>query len=208
MDPNLLLYLPGLLIGLSVHEFAHAWVAYYYGDSTGKMMGRVTLNPVAHIDPIGLICLLTVGFGWGKPVPVNSRFFRKPREASIAVSMAGIAANLIVILITAVLYGLLMRIAPMLLRGAPGTIIAGIIMYNAGLAVFNLLPLPPLDGSKALTMLLPYDLARSFANLSDQVGMMILMVLSFTGMLGAIISPAIRAVTSFAMGIATFIMFL
>jgi len=208
MDPELLLYLPGLLIGLSVHEFAHAWVAYIYGDSTGKMLGRVTLNPVAHVDPFGLICLLLFRFGWGKPVPVNPRLFRKPREASIAVALAGIAANLMVIIFTALVYGFLLRVAPALVSGVLRTILMGIILYNAGYAVFNLLPLPPLDGSKALTMILPYDLARTYAALSDQVGMMILMVLSLSGILGSIISPAISMITTTALRLAMFIRFL
>lgn len=135
-----------LLLAISIHEFSHAWVANYYGDSTPKRMGRLTLNPLAHLDLLGTIFLLIAGFGWGKPVIVNPRNFQNPKLDNLTVSLAGPMSNLIL----ATILGLILRFI-----GLPPiavTILAIIIFFNLVLMIFNLIPIPPLDGSKILAI--------------------------------------------------------
>ena len=210
LNPSFLLMLPGLVIGLTVHEFAHAWVALRYGDPTAQREGRVTLNPLAHIDPMGLICLVLFRFGWGKPVPIYPGNFRKPIEAQIAVGLAGIVANLLTMLAAAILYGIVLAVTPIAAYGSPifGTfrsIISGIVVYNAGLAVFNLIPIPPLDGSKVLMFMLPYEYGRYIAEIPQQTGWMILMMLSFAGVTGSIMTPIIDFLWATMMQLSMFI---
>lgn len=149
---NKLLILPGILIGLSVHEFAHAFVAYKLGDSSQRFQGRLTLDPTKHIDPLGFLFLLLVGFGWAKPVMVNSREFKNPRVDDTLVSLAGPLMNLI----TAVIFTVVLGAALIYMSNGNQitdiiiTIITGIIQINLVLMVFNLIPIPPLDGHHIL----------------------------------------------------------
>jgi Zn-dependent protease len=162
-------YIIAILIALSVHEWAHAFVASRLGDPTGKYEGRLTLNPVAHIDPLGALLFLTVGFGWGKPVPVNPRYFKNIRRDTALVSLAGPFSNLVVAFIA--FFGLKL-LAPHV-DGTSGqgllqfsasagggmgflmSILADSLFLNLGLMAFNLLPIAPLDGSKVLGSLIP-----------------------------------------------------
>ena len=172
-----------LLASLSVHEWAHAWTAEKLGDSTARMMGRVTFNPIPHIDPVGTIIvpaffLLFSGggafFAWAKPVPVNPRNFGKPKRDDILVAMAGPASNLVICLVVAVLFGFAFRL------GDPSAFLElarNVILINALLMVFNLVPVPPLDGSHVLRHVIGMS-ETAFLRFS-QFGFMILLALLF-----------------------------
>ena len=138
----LVLLIPVLLFALVFHEFSHGWVANKLGDPTAKNQGRLTLNPIAHLDPIGSMMILFVGFGWAKPVPVDSRYLTNPRKDMMKIAFAGPASNLLL----AFLGGILIR-----LTGYAGPLTSMLILFtqiNISLAVFNMIPIPPLDGSQ------------------------------------------------------------
>ena len=138
----LVLLIPVLLFALVFHEFSHGWVAYKLGDPTAKNQGRLTLNPIAHLDPFGSMMILFVGFGWAKPVPVDSRYLANPREDMMKIAFAGPASNLFLALIG----GTLIR-----LTGYVGPLTSMLILFtqiNISLAVFNMIPIPPLDGAQ------------------------------------------------------------
>jgi Zn-dependent protease len=156
---TLLLLVPPILVALTFHEYAHGYVANKYGDDTAKRSGRLTLNPLAHLDPLGTIMIFLVHFGWAKPVPVNPYRLRNPKRDMLWISAAGPLANMVL----ALLSGLLLRVV-FAVGGAPHThSIAGLLIYmvimslqiNLALAIFNVLPIAPLDGSKILAGLLP-----------------------------------------------------
>jgi Zn-dependent protease len=158
-----LLFLPPLLLSLTFHEFAHAWSAHRLGDDTAERAGRLTLNPLPHIDPIGTLLLPLLGapIGWAKPVPVNSARFRRDVSASrgiVFTSAAGPLSNLLLATICAVIFGLLVRFAPGLVAPGEGvrSLLTMMIRLNVMLAVFNLLPIPPLDGGHVAEALVPY----------------------------------------------------
>jgi len=181
---NLLYVLPAILIGLTVHEYAHAFVAFKLGDPTARNLGRMTLNPLAHIDPIGFLMLIIVRFGWAKPVPINPRNFKNYKRDDILVSLAGITANLIV----AFLFSIVYMIGALKLGLGANVVFVNIVYLivaiNLTLAVFNLIPIPPLDGSHILDILLGRRFPR-FIILLHQYGMWILIAFfvlsSFTG---------------------------
>ncbi len=191
-DPEKLLYMtPAVIIGLTVHEYAHARAAYSLGDRTAHHQGRLTLNPAAHVDVLGLIMLYFAGFGWARPVPVNPFNFRGNRDAGmIMVSLAGPASNLLTAVMAAALLGAFLWDVP-----HAGRITQEIIRINVILAVFNLLPIPPLDGSKIITGLLPGS--REWVYRFEQYGIIILVLLLFTGIIGKILGVVIVPVYSF-----------
>ncbi len=172
----LLLEIPIILFSLSMHELAHGFVAYKCGDNTAKAFGRLTLNPLKHLDPIGTLCMFLMGFGWAKPVPVNMRYFKKPKRDLVLVSIAGPAANFILALIFALLHTGLNAVVFMndgynFLTGQYYSTAVGVvallfqlgIIMNLYLGIFNLVPLPPLDGSKILMCALPGQAAAKYA---------------------------------------------
>ncbi len=188
-----------ILFAITVHEVAHGWVANNLGDPTAKMMGRLTLNPIRHIDPVGTILLplllAWLGgfiFGWAKPVPVNFQRLGRPRRDMALVAAAGPAANLLMMFIWAVIAKLILVtgmdaswLGPFML-----TMVKIGIVINIVLMVLNLFPLLPLDGGRVMTALLPPELAREYAKL-EPAGLVILLVLLVTGVLARIIGPVI-----------------
>ena len=191
-DPvRLLLTIPALLWALSFHEFCHGLAARLVGDPTAERYGRLTLNPLAHFDIVGTLMLLFVGFGWAKPVPINTRYFRHPRRDLIIVSLAGVAGNIM----TAILSVLFLRFCGewwYSLTGRAGlTVVIQMININMGLAAFNLIPIPPLDGSRVLEAFLPYKYMEYYYWL-ERYGMIILLVLLMTGIINVLFEPIIN----------------
>lgn len=194
---NIAIYALPVIFAITLHEAAHGYVAKHFGDLTAYTQGRVSLNPIRHIDPLGTIILpvvtLMLGgilFGWAKPVPVNFSALRNPKQDMLWVALAGPGANLFM----AFLWGFVIKLGlglpesnlsdPMILMGEAG------IKINVILMVLNLLPLPPLDGGRVAVSLLPHRLGESFAKI-EPYGFMILVLLLMTGVLGAVIGPFI-----------------
>lgn len=182
--------LPGLIIAMTVHEYAHAVTAVMLGDPTPRMQGRLTLNPSAHIDPIGLLMLFLVRFGWAKPVMVNPYNFKHPRRDDILVSLAGPFSNLLTAFITLVIMVILLESGVHMTQGMH-TVFSLILIYNINFAIFNMLPIPPLDGSQVLRQLLPYELAQKYREI-ERYSFLILIVFLMTPILGDILVPMQR----------------
>jgi Zn-dependent protease len=211
--PQLVIYMVVLLLAISAHEAAHAWMSYKFGDDTARLLGRITLNPVAHIDPIGTLLIPIVGFlfgtmggtvaripliGWGKPTPVNPLRWRRKDLANVMVSAAGIMANLFIAICAFIIFKVLLMTGWLL--AIPGAVREPVVLFlemlltiNISLAVFNLLPFPPLDGSKILETFLP-ESAQPLLRLMEQYGFLILMMLIYVGFFSAIISPIMNFV--------------
>jgi Zn-dependent protease len=190
---DVILYLPVLLFSVVLHEFAHGWQALREGDDTAYMLGRITLNPIPHIDPFGsvilplMLALLNSPFmiGWAKPVPVNPRKYRQYKAGDIRVSLAGIVVNLGLAVIATLLLVLIIRLAAWVPSIAPSLeVVARMMQYgilvNLVLAFFNLIPIPPLDGSHVLYHLLPPQLGMRYREL-QRYGMLILIMLLMVG---------------------------
>lgn len=188
-----------LIFSVIVHEVMHGYIALIFGDHTAERAGRLTLNPIPHIDPIGTILLpgatLLLGYlfpgsggfliGWAKPVPVNPLNFSDIRKGELFVSSAGVLSNFVLALVFAVLYHITNALTPNLLAR---TIFEFGVQINLVLAVFNLLPVPPLDGSKVLITLLPYQAARRFELVSMQYGFFIIILLLYLNIIGTIMN--------------------
>ncbi len=198
--------IPAVLIAITFHEYWHGRMAYKLGDPTAAEAGRLTLNPLAHLDPVGTLMLLLFRFGWAKPVPVNFNRLNHPKRDMIYVSLAGPIANIVIAVIFAFIlrssYYFIGRITfaqdatffnliVTLLRGWLLFLQTGVII-NLALALFNLIPIPPLDGSKILLGFLPYPLAYKFAKLESYgYGNVILLILVFSGMIGKVLFPIV-----------------
>lgn len=183
-----ILRFPALIIALVFHEYAHALVADALGDRTPRYTGRLTLNPLAHLDPVGLISLWLFRFGWAKPVRVNPYNFRDSRKGMLLVGIAGPAMNFLLALVALAAFKVLRVPLWGLRSGAAVTLARMLVMYNVWLLVFNIIPIPPLDGSRVLSGLLPWRFARYLEELEGK-GWIILLVLVWTGFIGRIMFP-------------------
>ena len=194
-----LLLLPGLLIGLSVHEFAHAYVAYRLGDDSQRFQGRLTLNPIKHIDPMGFLLLMLLGFGWAKPVMVNSRGFKNLRRDDTLVSLAGPLANLITAIVFTVFAGIAVLVITKVGYNQTAEIVMEIInraiMINLVLMVFNLIPIPPLDGHHILGNIVGAPLWNIYYKYADY-WRFVLIGLIVLGGTRYIISPVVGVIYS------------
>lgn len=201
---EIILLIPILLMSLSFHEFSHGYVSDKLGDPTPRSMGRLTLNPLAHLDFMGsLVLILTRRFGWAKPVPINPRYYRDPRQGMMLVGMAGPGANFALAALFSLIFRSVLMLSGASLQGMSqirassltATIVQFLflaILINLSLAVFNLLPVPPLDGSKILRGLLPPRYDRYFNMLEGPMGMVVLLLLAYTGILWKIIGPVVN----------------
>ncbi len=185
-DADMVFRIPALLIALTVHEYAHALAAVSLGDPTPRYAGRLTLNPIAHLDPIGLIMLWLFRFGWAKPVPINPFNLRNGRWGILTVSLAGPGANVLMALVSALVFAVVAKLR----LGSPEVykVIQWTYSYNLILAVFNLIPVPPLDGSQIISSLLPGRHADAFERIAPY-GPFILMGLVYLGVVGTLIYP-------------------
>ncbi len=200
-----------LLLAISAHEAAHAWMSWKFGDDTARLLGRVTLNPVAHTDPIGTLLIPIVSFifsssgaflpliGWGKPTPVNPLRWRNKDLANVMVSLAGILANIFIASIAFVIVKVILMnggpdmVLPESVRDPIWLFLTYLLMMNISLAVFNLLPFPPLDGSKVLETFLPASM-QPILEVLEQYGYIILMILIYVGFTRAIMAPVMEFV--------------
>lgn len=197
-----LIILPGIIIGLSFHEFGHALMAYLMGDDTAKRAGRMNVEPLSHIDPMGFLMLMIAGFGWAKPVPIQEANFRKRNLGLFLVSIAGVLMNLtIAILFFVILY----FTQPLIRMEAYYDVMYAIISINIGLACFNLLPIPPLDGSKILYSVLPHKWRYKMYQY-EHYGQYLLIGLLVTGAVGYVLIPIQRVIYGVINGILALIL--
>ncbi len=192
--------IPVILIAITTHEYAHGFVANYYGDPTAKRAGRLTLNPFAHLDPAGIIMFLIFRIGWAKPVPVNSQNLKNPKMDMIKVSFAGPFSNIIL----AFLFSFLLKVNYFIFqkmifnsyfwfRLVQGwfILLRSGIFINIALAIFNLIPIPPLDGHHIVSGILPEHLARQYEKINQTYGMLIIFFLFISGIVRKIILPIV-----------------
>lgn len=183
-----ILNLPGILIAIVCHEFAHGFMAYILGDNTARDNGRLTLNPIKHIDPVGFVCMLIFRFGWAKPVPINPNNFKKRKRDTFLVSIAGIATNFIIATLVAVVI-VYLPISNIYLYN----ILLITMTYNIMLGVFNILPFPPLDGSKMLASLLPVKIEYYFYKYERYLYFVLILLVATRG-IGVIMTPIVEFV--------------
>lgn len=195
--------IPIILYSLSIHEYSHALTSYSLGDPTAKLCGRLTINPLKHIDPAGFICMLLLHVGWAKPVPIDTRYYKKPRLGTILVSAAGPLSNILLSFITVPIFILVGKLTLLLPINAFTAKMFAMILYlltlvhilNLGLGLFNLIPIPPLDGSRILGMLLPTKIYAKILQYEHYISFILLIVM-YVGGFSKYISVATGAVSS------------
>jgi Zn-dependent protease len=198
---GLVLMVPALLLAVTIHEVAHGWVADRLGDPTARLAGRLTLNPLPHIDLFGALAFVLAGFGWAKPVPVNGRNLRRPLRDMALVAAAGPLSNFLVAFVGLVAFALVPRLveAPFVVVPLTG-ILRYVYTFNLGLAIFNLIPLPPLDGGHFLPYFFPRASWPLLARL-EQYGPLILLLLVFSGATRYIMGPLFALMHTFYLSI-------
>lgn len=177
---NLQYYLtvfPAVLIALTIHEMSHAYTAYLLGDPTASDSGRLTFNPISHIDPIGMLCMIFFGFGWARPVPINPRYFKNPKVGMAVTAFAGPLSNFVLGGVCIIAYIFILLSEPGRILAALGTFINTLGVLSIGLGVFNLIPIPPLDGSKILFMFLPGRVVAWFYQYEGYIRLALLLCL-------------------------------
>lgn len=197
---NKLIMLPGILIGLCFHEYAHGIVSDRLGDPTPRRQGRLTINPAAHLDPIGFFALLFAGFGWGVPVQIDPTYYKNKRTGQILVGLAGVTMNLILAVAFSFLIKLIIWLNPPFMSGTLGEVLiemlVSIVSINVVLMVFNLLPVPPLDGFGVLTELCNLRKYSWYYKVYNN-GFPILMILIIFGFVDRVLSPIVSSVMGF-----------
>ena len=185
---NIIYLAIGVILSMSIHELAHGLVSYWMGDPTAKLEGRLSLNPFKHIDWAGLVCLLFFGFGWAKPVPIDSRYYKDAKTGIIWTSFAGPVANFLLSFICVFLFYALYKFAPQFIFTAAGNFISSVLSYtgliSTGFGIFNLIPIPPLDGSKVVFSFLPDDKYYKFIEGAPWMNFLFI-ALIFTGVLNS-----------------------
>ncbi|MDR2528790.1 MAG: site-2 protease family protein [Synergistaceae bacterium] len=184
--------LPAVLWAISFHEFCHGFAAKLVGDPTAERQGRLSLNPLVHFDLVGTLLLLFAGFGWAKPVPINTRYFHHPQRDIVLVSLAGPAGNVLTAIVCVLFLRFFGDVWFSLTGRAGALVLLMMIRINMGLAAFNLIPIPPLDGSKVLYAFLPFRYVHYY-NWLERNGMFILFALLFTGVIDVFFQPISRA---------------
>ncbi len=195
-----------VLLAITLHEFAHGWVANRLGDPTARLLGRLTLNPIKHLDPIGTLAFFLTGMiGWAKPVPVNILQLKDPKKDMMLVALAGPLTNIFLATVSALflkflsITGLTYNLSLLPVIRPIYMMAQASVMINVGLAIFNFIPIPPLDGSRILTGLLPYRQALTFSKI-EPYGFMILIGLMFTGIVHMVISPIVYLIVGILLG--------
>jgi len=201
---ELILVIPVLLLSLSIHEYSHGYVSYLLGDPTPKINGRLTLNPIKHLDLMGsLVLLITRRIGWAKPVPINPRYYKNPKKGLMLVGIAGPGSNLIMAIFFALIFRVVIFFSNATSVGSIGVQVSDLqyvllrflllaVIVNLSLGFFNLLPIPPLDGSNILRGILPRNLEKYLNKLQGPIGMVVLLILAYTGILWSMISPFVN----------------
>lgn len=196
-----LLVLPGILLGISIHEFSHGYAAVKMGDNTPLMQGRLTLNPIKHIDPVGFICLLVFGFGWAKPVMIDNRNFKNPRRDDAIVALAGPAANFLTAFLFVGLMKLIAKFAPYTFSAQVlWAVLQSTVSINLVLMVFNLIPIPPLDGHHIVGSIGGAKVWNFYYKYYDQLRFAMLLLIVFRGV-SIVISPIINYLFRFLISI-------
>lgn len=190
---DLLMGLPALLLALTIHELGHGVASYWLGDSTAKDQGRLTLDPIAHIDPIGFFALLFFKFGWAKPVPIDPRYYKNRKLGIALTSIAGPVSNFILALITGLIFkfALNAEIEFFFTNEIMFNFMSSLLIYNISLGLFNLIPIPPLDGSKILASMLPDKLEYKFYQY-ERYSMVILVLFMYLGVFRTVFSPIVN----------------
>ena len=179
--------IPAFLFAIAIHEYAHAQCAVSLGDPTNRYTGRLTLNPFAHLDPLGAMLLVFCGFGWAKPVEFDSRYFKNPQSDTLKVSLAGPFANLFLCFLAMLLWHIMVKLG--ILSSGVRQLLQWMVYINVWFAFFNLIPIPPLDGYRLITMILPPKMAWNFENVIGRYGIYILIALICLRVTDAIIRP-------------------